>query len=298
MTAITIVGGKGGVGKTTVAAASALAAAAGGKRTLLMSTDPAHSLGDVFGVEIGDEAVELAPGLWVRQPDPDLAVRRRIEQVIEDAYRAVPPEIMPAVRRHLEQAAASPGMVESALADQLITAIEEVPQRWDRLVVDSAPTGHLLRMVSLPSLLTPWVQGLVRQREKAVRADRFAQAVAGSTDPDATDDPLLVRLHQRRHRLGRAADRLRGPDVLIRLVLVPRQMVIAETFRAAEELTKEQIPLGPAVINQIPEQVNADLLEAARSVAGPGAVEVPLLAEEPRGLIVLRDVAAMLDGDG
>lgn len=291
---ITIVGGKGGVGKTTVSAALALRAADGGARVLLLSTDPAHSLGDVFGREIGDDPVTVTDRLQVRQPDPDLSVKRRIEQVTEDAYRAVPREIMPAVVRHLEQAAASPGMVESALADELIEAMAGVGDLWDVLVVDSAPTGHLLRMLNLPALLTPWVQGLVRQRESALRADRFAQAVAGSSSPDSADDPLLQRLHERRLRLDAAADRLRGPQVQVRLVLVPRRMVIAETFRAIDELTDAGIRLGPAVINQVPDDVDAEVLAAAAAIAGDDAVRVPLLTTEPRGVAELRGLARVL----
>ena len=160
--------------------------------------------------------------------------------------------------------------------------------------MDSAPTGHLLRMLNLPSLLTPWVQGLVRQREAAVRADRFADAVVGSSTTAATEDPLLQRLHARRYRLEQAAQRLGSEDSAVRLVLVPRHMVIAETYRATEELRDAQVSMGPAVINQVPEGGDVELLDAARAVAGQDAIEVPMLAAEPRGVQALRDVAALL----
>lgn len=280
--AITFFGGKGGVGKTTAAAAHALALADSGLRTLLMSTDPAHSLGDALETPLGDRPRRVADRLWAAEPDGDTAVRRRIAQVIEDAHATVPREIMPAVRRHLEHATDTPGMVESALADQLIEAMEQVPGEWDRLIVDSAPTGHLLRLINLPALLTPWVRGLARQRERAVDADTLvAGAVGGSTGRE--EDPLLERLHARRRRLEAAAERLRR-DAQVRLVLIPRRMVLAETARAAEKLAENGFRLGPVVINQIPPDVDPEALaEARRRFACHGTVELALAAAEPTG---------------
>lgn len=294
---ILFVGGKGGVGKTTVAAARALALADAGHRVLLMSTDPAHSLGDVLERPLGDRPAEVAPGLWAAEPDADAAVRRRIARVVKDAERALPAEIMPAVRRHLDHAGAAPGMAESALADLLMERMEEVGDRWDRLVVDSAPTGHLLRLLALPTLLTPWVEGLTRRRERARTAEAFADAVA--TAPE--EDPLLVRLHERRHRLEGAAGLLRSASRVC-LVTVPRRMVLAESARALDSLAEAGFPLDTVVVNQVPPAGAAGpegagvLEEIRRRFAGPGVVEVPLQDREPTGPERLRALAAHLPG--
>ncbi|MDA2812563.1 ArsA family ATPase [Nocardiopsis sp. RSe5-2] len=288
---IVFFGGKGGVGKTTMAAAYALKCADAGLRTLVVSTDPAHSLGDAFETRLGDKPVKVADALWAREPDADAAVERRIGEVTDDAYRALPRDIMPAVSRHLQHAASSPGMAESALADLLMDTMEEVPRAWDRLVVDSAPTGHLLRLLALPELLTPWVRGLARQRERVLDADRLAAGIVGGP-AEAPEDPLLEKLHARRHKLERAAERLRG-DAWVRLVMIPRRMVLAETERAAEQLAKAGFRLGPAVINQVPEDADPEPLEAARRrFARTGAVELPLAQSEPTGLPALRALAA------
>ncbi|WP_017622002.1 ArsA family ATPase [Nocardiopsis chromatogenes] len=288
---IVFFGGKGGVGKTTMAAAYALNCADAGLRTLLVSTDPAHSLGDALQTRLGDRPVKVADALWAREPDADTAVKRRIGEVTDDAYRALPRDIMPAVSRHLEHAASSPGMAESALADLLMDTMEEVPGTWDRLVVDSAPTGHLLRLLALPELLTPWVRGLARQRERVLDADRLAAGILGGPG-EAPDDPLLEKLHARRHKLERAADRLRG-DAWVRLVMIPRRMVLAETERAAEQLAKAGFRLGPAVINQVPEDAAPEPLAAARRrFARTGAVELALTPGEPTGMPALRALGA------
>ncbi|MBE2997662.1 ArsA family ATPase [Nocardiopsis sp. HNM0947] len=297
---ITFVGGKGGVGKTTLAAARGLTLAGQGRRTLVVSTDPAHSLGDALERDLGDEPVEVAPNLWAAEPDADAAVRRRIAQVADDAQDAVPHEIMPAVHRHLKQAGSSPGMAESALADLLVDRMEEVGRRWDALVVDSAPTGHLLRLLNLPTLLTPWVLGLTRQRERAARAEAFADVVS-DRGPDMAEDPLLKRLNERRHRLEHAAVLLRR-DSQVMLVTLARRMVLAETARAVEQLSEAGFVLAPVVVNQIPEPGAAgpDTEEALRATrerfAGLGTVELGLRTNEPTGPEALREIGEALPG--
>lgn len=287
--AVVFVGGKGGVGKTTVAAAHAITFADGGERTLVMSTDPAHSLGDALETRLGDRPRRVVDNLWAVEPDADAAVQRRIASVTEDARAAVPRDIMPAVRRHLAHAASSPGMTESALSDMLIDVMDQVPEKWDRLVVDSAPTAHLLRMLDLPALLTPWVHGLARQRERAVGAERFAEGIVGPSSEG--DDPLLERLHGRRHRLERAASRLRA-DAWVRLVVLPRRMVLSETQRAANQLTEAGFQLGPVLLNQVPEQVETSVLQEVRTCFAPqGVGEIPALLEEPTGVSRLRSLA-------
>lgn len=295
---IVFFGGKGGVGKTTMAAAHALRLADGGLRTLLISTDPAHSLGDALRVPLGDTPVRVSENLWAREPDADSALKRRVRQISDDAGAALPREILPAVTRHLDHAAAGPGMAESALADLLMDAMEEIPGTWDRLVVDSAPTGHLLRLLDLPELLTPWVQGLVRQRERVVDADRFAAGVVGGGSDGTPDDPLLERLHARRRKLDRAATRLRE-DAEVRLVLVPRRMVLAETDRAAAQLVRTGFRLGTVIVNQVPADVDPEVLEAVRERFAPhGTVELPLTGTEPLGLQALRTLAVETGGFG
>lgn len=290
---IVFFGGKGGVGKTTMAAAHALHFADRGLRTLLLSTDPAHSLGDVLATPLGDTPVQVGENLWVREPDADAALRRRVRRIGDDAARALPREILPAVSRHLDHAAAGPGMAESALADLLMDTMEEVPDRWDRLVVDSAPTGHLMRLLHLPELLTPWVQGLARQRERAVDADRFAVGVIGGTR-EGVEDPLLEKLHARRRRLERAAARLRE-DAEVRLVLVPRRMVLAETDRAARELADTGFRLGTVVVNQVPADVDPEVIGDVRArFTEQGTVESPLTDREPIGPDALRDLLTHL----
>ncbi|MHA6630091.1 ArsA family ATPase [Pseudonocardia sichuanensis] len=294
-------GGKGGVGKTTLAAALALRDAGRGLRTLVVSTDPAHSLGDVLDRPLGDEPRAVAPGLWAAEVSGEAQAARRVAQIVDDAAESVPREVLPAVRAHLERAVASPGTVEAALLDRLADLVEQVPSTFDRLVVDSAPTGHMLRLLTLPDLVTPWIEGLARSRERARDADRMFAGMLGHRADDP--DPLLERLHARRDRMRTLRTRLRA-DAAVHLVLVPERLVWAETQRAIEALDEAGIPLATAVVNRVvpgdetgllavTRAAQDEVLGAVRARVG-NAVEIPLLADGPTGAAGLTGVAALL----
>lgn len=299
-------GGKGGVGKTTLAAAYGVLLAGRGIRTLVVSTDPAHSLADVLATPLGDEPAHLGDQLWACEIDGERAARRRVEQVTKEAEQAVPREVMPAVERHLHRAATSPGTVESALMDRLAELLDQLPHRWDRIVVDSAPTGHMVRLLSLPALLTPWIEGLARQREQARGTERLVSGMLGR--PQA-DDPLLARLHQRRERLDATRSRL-VQETLVHLVLVPERLPAAETERAARHLTDEGLTLGEVIVNRVTppgtegplaERVGAESAALSRireNLGHLGLIEVALQPGEPIGRRALTDLGDVLAAAG
>ncbi|MQA87149.1 MAG: AAA family ATPase [Streptosporangiales bacterium] len=304
---VAFIGGKGGVGKTTLAAAYALLCAGRGERTLVVSTDPAHSLGDVLAEDLGERPRLVDGSLWAAEISGADALDRRVAQVYEDAAEALPRDVLPAVRRHLAHAASSPGMVESALADRLAELLGAVPGEWERLVVDSAPTGHLLRMLNLPALLTPWVEGLVRQRERTRGVDRMLAGLAGRNDEKP--DPLLERLRARRARLAETERRLRE-DATVHLVLLPERVPLAETVRAAEQLTAAGMCLGRLVVNRVVPSWEGGLLAARRThqdevlarardhFVGLGMVQVPLMPGELTTRGELAGISEILRHDG
>jgi arsenite-transporting ATPase len=307
MSAVRFLGGKGGVGKTTMAAALAMSQAARGHRTLVVSTDPAHSLGDVLGAALGEEPAEVAPGLWAAEVSGEAQARRRVAEITEDAESALPREVLPAVRRHLARAVDSPGTVEAALLDRLTALVEQVGSDWDRLVVDSAPTGHMVRLLSLPALLTPWVEGLARQRERTRTVDRMAAGMLGRAED--TPDPLLERLHARRVRLEWMRTRLRE-DALVHLVLVPEHLPLAETLRAADTLTGAGMRLGTLIVNRVVPDgetgvlagrlgQQAEVLRVLRErFTDTAVVHVPLLGGALTTRAELADLATRLEQAG
>jgi arsenite/tail-anchored protein-transporting ATPase len=245
---LVFVGGKGGVGKTTVASALATALAQRGHRTLLVSTDPAHSTADLLGRQLGDEPVAVTDHLDAVEIDAERHADAYVERVRRDAHRVVAPEVRGTVDRHLDLARRGAGTLEAATLDRLADLVARCPDVYDRLVVDTAPTGHTLRLLAMPELLTGWVQGLVRQRERVRGVDRMLRNLAG--DDARPEDPVIARLRAQRDRLATLRERFRR-DALIHLVLVPERLPIEETARALEVLDDGGLQVGTLVVNRV-----------------------------------------------
>jgi arsenite/tail-anchored protein-transporting ATPase len=260
---LTFVGGKGGVGKTTVAAALATAAARRGERTLLVSTDPAHSTSDLLGTALGDEPRRVADHLDVVEIDAARHADAYVERVRRDAHRVVAPEVRDTVDRHLDLAKRGAGTLEAATLDRLADLVALCPATYDQVVIDTAPTGHTLRLLAMPELLTGWVQGLVRQRERVHGVDRMLRNLLG--DDVRSEDPVITRLRTQRDRLSTLRDRLRG-EAVVHLVLLPERLPIEETARALGALGAGGIEVGALVVNRVlPEAAEGSYMAARRA---------------------------------
>ncbi len=260
---VRFVGGKGGVGKTTIATVLATAWAAAGIRTLLVSTDPAHSTGDLLGVRLQGEPVLVAERLWAVEIDAQAVADAYVERVRRDAHRVIDPAIRASVDRHLDLAAQGAGTLESALVDRLADLIAEVPSRYDRIIVDTAPTGHTLRLLALPELVTRWVEGLVRQREGVRGMDRMlANLTSGSND--RPEDPVLTHLHTQRDRLRTFRRRLLE-DARFHLVMIPERLPIEESARALPQLEDAGLQVGTLIVNRVlPDTADGRFLQERR----------------------------------
>lgn len=245
---LTFFGGKGGVGKTTLAVAYATLLAERDERTLLVSTDPAHSTGDLLGAKLSGEPTRVGEKLWAVEVDAAADAAEYVERIKSDARGSVSPEVLPTVDRHLELAKSSPGTEESALFDRFVDLISLCPTEYDRIVFDTAPTGHTLRLLTLPALLSAWVEGVVRQREKVAGMERMLRNIAG--DESGDEDPVLARLRERRERFHHARHRLLE-DTTFYLVLIPERLPIEETARSLSTLTENGIEVGALLVNRV-----------------------------------------------
>jgi arsenite-transporting ATPase len=245
---LTFFGGKGGVGKTTLAVAYATLLAGSGEKTLLVSTDPAHSTGDLLGAELSGRPTEAGDNLWAVEVDAAADAEEYVERIKQDARGSVSREVLDTVDKHLDLAKSSPGTEESALFDRFVDLISLCPTEYDRIVFDTAPTGHTLRLLTLPALLSAWVEGVVRQREKVAGMERMLRNMAG--DESGGEDPVLQRLRERRERFHHARHRLLE-DTTFYLVLIPERLPIEETDRSLGTLTENGIEVGALLVNRV-----------------------------------------------
>lgn len=251
MTEIVLYGGKGGVGKTTVAAASGLQAARNGEETLVVSTDPAHSLADAVGTSLGGDPTAIRENLWGVEVDPQAGVDRyqalveALASEFADAGIRLDEEEITA----LFTAGVMPGSDELAALEGLTRYLDD--GRWDRIVFDTAPTGHTLRLLDLPSVMDRGVataldlRDQVRRKVDTARTMFFGPMAARRSD-DADEFADL------RERMERAETVLRDPDrTAFRVVTIPETMAARETERLVEQLRGFDVPVTTLVVNKV-----------------------------------------------
>ncbi len=286
MTKFIFFSGKGGVGKTSMACAHAVRYADQGKRTLIVTTDPASNLADVFEQEIGHQvtAITDVPNLSAMEIDPDQATQEYIDRAMAPIRAAFPPQIV----QVMEEQMSGPCTAEVAAFDRF-TDFLDVPSEngtvFDIVIFDTAPTGHTIRLLELPS---EWSQSI-----------DAASAGSGQTclGPAAA-------IQDAKHKYERALSAMRKSEqTRFVFVLHPEAISIKETRRAINELIKLDIENFSLIINGIIQHEAArNPLFAARAemqarylvqieLDFPYAKEgMTLLADEIKGVRKLREV--------
>jgi arsenite-transporting ATPase len=304
MTRILLYTGKGGVGKTSIAAATALACAERGYRTIILSTDIAHSLGDVFGTELGPEPREISPNLWGQESEVFFNVARywgRIQQYAASVLRW----------RGLDEVLAEemtvlPGMDE--VGSLLWIADHHDSDLYDVIVVDAAPTGETLRLLSLPEAIKWWMEKVEPIGRRISRlTGPIVHRVVGIPIPDEAvfdaGEELFSRLEHMRELL---ADH---EKTSVRVVLTLEQVVIKEAQRAFTYFHLYDYPTDLVIANRIlpddvgryfrgwyeAQQLNAPLVE--RTFAPIPILRAPYLDREVVGFEVLRQLGSALYRD-
>jgi arsenite-transporting ATPase len=242
-------GGKGGVGKTTCSAATALAASRQERNVLLVSTDPAHSTADVLGCTLGPDVRRVAGTLHALEIDAETEVRRYLDQARLQLVAAFSPALLKEALRQIEVTATMPGVADVAVFERISDIALSNREVFDLIVFDTAPTGHALRLLTMPESMGVWVRALAERR----RAANDARAGTGQTlpGPAAPSDPVLEALERRGERLERVKQVLVGPSASVVLVLVPERLPIEETGRSLAALEHAGLKVGAVVINRV-----------------------------------------------
>lgn len=311
-------GGKGGVGKTTVAAATALAAAHGERRVLLVSTDPAHNLGHLWDRPVGPQAVRVAAGLDAIELDPGTVVDRHLAEVGATLRRLMPAHLAGEVDRHMALSREAPGMQEAALLEQIAETIDEEAGRYDLVVLDTAPSGHTARLMALPEIMAAWTEGLLARQQ---RVERFGTALGnfgaghevenkvfgGGPGGGSRDDRIRHLLHRRRHRFQRLRATLADAQrTVFVIVLVAERLPVLETLELHAHLVAAGVSVGGLVVNKRTPadagglladrhaQEDVHLATLAAGLPDLPVQELPLLARDVAGAAALEAFAGLL----
>jgi arsenite-transporting ATPase len=245
--------GKGGVGKTSVAAATALKAARSGKKVLVMSTDPAHSLADAFDAEIGPDPKEMATGLWAQEMDHTSMIEESWGEI--QGYMHTLFEWQGADSLAAEELAMLPGMDE--LFGLLMVRRHHREDEYDALILDAAPTGETLKLLSLPDHMSWYVEKIFPIQRRAAKLVRPFASRAKSLPPLPQDSVFAAG--QRFYEAIASVEEILTDreNASVRLVANAEKMVVAEARRAYTYLNLYDYGVDAVVVNRLlPESIS------------------------------------------
>jgi len=297
--------GKGGVGKTSVAAATAVRCAELGYRTIILSTDAAHSLADSFDIAIGKEPIELAPKLWGQEIDV-LYQMDKYWGTVQAYFRSIlqwrgVDELI------ADEVSVLPGMEELASLLQIVYLAES--KKYDVIIVDCAPTGETLKLLSLPEVARWYLTHIFPAERLAMRlASPFMRNFTDIPMPDDQVFETIKELIQQLDRMHKLLSDTKTSSV--RIVLNPEKMVIRESQRTFTYINLYGFACDLIVSNRVLSDSVTDIYFAAlkeaqarygqlitESFTPVPIFQVPFLDQEVVGLAMLQRVAAILYGD-
>ena len=243
-------GGKGGLGKTTFSAATGYWLAQQGKRVLVFSVDPQASLSDIFQRDIfGKGAVEIVPNLFAQEIDADQHIKAyqdEIRQKILDMYGLdkIPDEI----ESYIQAASAEPAMEESAIFDQVVDIV--VAGDFDYYIYDLVPLGHALYYLSMASVYDQWISKITGLREEMREYEQMAARIQRKSELE--EDKILHELQDIKYRISTSSSILTDRQkTAFFFVLVPEEMILIDTQKAAGLFSKYDVPLSGYIVNRV-----------------------------------------------
>lgn len=307
-TTFVFIGGKGGVGKTTISAATALWFARSGKRTLVISTDPAHSLSDSFEKNIGHNPTPIAENLEAVEIDPEVAMKD-YQAKMKEQQALNPGMDMGMMQDQMDMASMAPGIDETAAFDKFMQYM--TTDEYDIVIFDTAPTGHTLRLLSFPEMMDSWVGKMIKVRRQIGSMAKAFKNIMPFMGDEEEEDRALEDMEKSKQQIKAARGVLADPErTSFKMVVIPEEMSIYESERAMEALGKYNMTADGVIVNQVqPEEADCEFCAARRKIqeqrlktihekfGNQLIAEIPLQQEEVKGMDKLKGIAEVLYGE-
>jgi len=304
-------GGKGGVGKTTISAASAIWAAEQGRKTLIISTDPAHSLGDSLDQKLPPgETTEVkdVENLFALEINPKVNLDEYQSAMNVNPLESMPfSESLPFVEDIGDFASMNPPGIDEAMAFGKVLEFIETESDYELIIFDTAPTGHTLRLLSLPDLLSGWIGKLISIRLRLGKVFGMFKKLFSKGESDEADP--FDTFKKLKNSIVNARDELKDPSkTSFVIVMISEAMALYETERLLSGLYQNEIPVSNIIVNQLfPENINCKFCQSRRNMQiknlkeikyiyedGFNLLEIPLFDNEIRGYTQLKKLGEFL----
>ncbi len=247
------VAGKGGVGKSVTSAATGIWTASRGMETLAFSMDPAHSLSDIFDMEIGSQPRQISDHLYAYEPDlteESKSFYRRYKNMLTALFGLFEVEIKP------EDFGSMPGVSELIFMDKLNDIYVE--KKYDVVVIDSAPTAMVLPLLQLPSITTGFVTRVLGMRNKWIGVLNMLESGFG--------DSILREVRSMRVKAETMRNALTNPETAtITVVTIPEKAAVMESQRLIETVESHGVHVGSVVINHVIKECDCDFCDRKKS---------------------------------
>ncbi len=307
-------GGKGGLGKTTFSAATAYWLASQGKKVLVFSVDPQASLSDIFQKDIfGKGPVKIMENLWAQEIDADQHIRQyqqEIRQKILDMYgfEQIPDEI----EQYIQAASAEPAMEESAIFDAVVDIVVE--GSYDYYIYDLVPLGHALYYLSMAKVYDEWINKITKLREEMREYEEMVSRL--KREKETEEDEILNELQFIRNRINASSRILTDREqTAFFFVVIPEEMILIDTQKAAELFAKFDVPISGYVVNRVVprdllgqdippylrnriEMQDKYLVQIDQTFGQQVAAHVPELERDVTGLDMIRQLSEIMYGKG
>jgi arsenite/tail-anchored protein-transporting ATPase len=307
-------GGKGGLGKTTFSAATGYWLAQQGHKVLVFSVDPQASLSDIFQKDIfGKGPVPIMDNLWAQEIDADTHIKEyqdEIRQKIKDMYKLE--EVPEEIEDYIAAASAEPAMEESAIFDSVVDIVNQGD--YDYYIYDLVPLGHALYYLSMAKVYDEWITRITKLREEMQEHQEMVARIR--REKEVEEDQILEELRFIRDRINTASsiltDRTRTAFFF---VVIPEEMILVDTAKAAELFAAFDVPIGGYVVNRvIPEDLLGEdvppylknriemqrkyLGKIRQSFGDQILAQVPEMERDITGLEMIERVATQMYGEG